>query len=289
MKAFPIPVVALGPGSQPVGDMELDFVSMPALEPRRHARVPDAGDPRALHRAAALLARFEERWRRWRVQSPYGPRSDVSRLPAPVLAMLDECLGQGEVSAMVRRPDPGAPPRLRVQETSFTGLWRVQALDEAGGCIAQSLEVGIMPAAVCKAANTGLRRMPLAGPAPAGAMNAPALLNELDLRLRERRRGDPAHVMNLSLLPLSPEDRACLDSALGGGTVSILSRGFGNCRIDATALRGVWRVRHFNSMETPILDTIEIVDMPEAALAAPVDIDDSLARLPELLEWMSEA
>ena len=75
-----------------------------------------------------------------------------------------------------------------------------------------------------------------------------------------------------------------MDSALGQGAVTILSRGYGNCRITATGLAHVWRVQFFNSMDTLILDTFEVTDMPEVALAAPEDLVDSGERITEVLE-----
>jgi hydrogenase-1 operon protein HyaF len=72
------------------------------------------------------------------------------------------------------------------------------------------------------------------------------------------------------------------------GPVAIMSRGFGNCHITSTALANVWRVQYFNNMQTLILDTIEVVDIPEVALAAPEDLADSALRLTELAEWMAE-
>ncbi len=70
--------------------------------------------------------------------------------------------------------------------------------------------------------------------------------------------------------------------------MAIISRGFGNCHITSTGVRDVWRVQYFNSMNTLILNTIEIVDVPEVALAAAEDLDDSRERLAELIDWMSD-
>jgi hydrogenase-1 operon protein HyaF len=42
-------------------------------------------------------------------------------------------------------------------------------------------------------------------------------------------------------------------------------------------------------MNTLILNTIEIVDVPEVALAAVEDLVDSRARLAELIEWMDSS
>ena len=69
----------------------------------------------------------------------------------------------------------------------------------------------------------------------------------------------------------------------------MISRGFGNCRITSTGARDVWRVQYFNNMNTLILNTIEVVDVPEVALAAAEDLVDSRERLAELVTWMSES
>jgi hydrogenase-1 operon protein HyaF len=96
-------------------------------------------------------------------------------------------------------------------------------------------------------------------------------------------------VINLTLLPLSPEDATHLDALLAGGSVVILSRGFGNCRISSTAARHVWRVQYFNNMQTLILNTIEVVAMPEVAVASSEDLAESHGRLAELVQWMSDS
>ena len=120
-------------------------------------------------------------------------------------------------------------------------------------------------------------------------MNSPAILAEIAAQMEARRAGSRAHVVNLTLLPLSPEDHAAIDGALPAGPVAIVSRGFGHCRIESTLARDVWRVRYFNSMSTPILSTIEVVDLPEVALAAPEDLEDSRDRLGELIAWLADA
>jgi hydrogenase-1 operon protein HyaF len=116
-------------------------------------------------------------------------------------------------------------------------------------------------------------------------MGAPVLLTEIQECLRQGTVSEP-HVINLSLLPVSPEDAAWLDAALGRGRVSILSRGYGNCRITATALPCVWWVQYFNSQDALILNTIEVTEVPAAARAAAEDIADSRERLAEVLEWV---
>ena len=91
-----------------------------------------------------------------------------------------------------------------------------------------------------------------------------------------------SHVINLSLLPFSPEDHYSLTETTGTGSVTILSRGYGNCRITSTQVDGLWRVQYYNSTDQLILDTLEIVAIPAVACAAPEDLADSAVRLSEI-------
>ena len=121
---------------------------------------------------------------------------------------------------------------------------------------------------------------------PPGTMNAPALVEELRLQAASWKAGDAAHIINLTLLPVSDADLDTLYNWLGHREVSILSRGYGNCRITSTRLKNVWWVQYFNSMDTLILNSIEVVGMPEVALASAEDLDDSVERLREYLDMM---
>ena len=107
-------------------------------------------------------------------------------------------------------------------------------------------------------------------------MNSPALLAR-DPRADRGATGRASapHVINLTLFPLTPEDHRVLEQALPVGPVAIISRGFGNCRITSTLARDVWRVQYFNNMNTLILNTLEVVEAPEVALAPPEDLVDS--------------
>ncbi|MCG8082170.1 MAG: hydrogenase expression/formation protein, partial [Candidatus Thiodiazotropha taylori] len=66
--------------------------------------------------------------------------------------------------------------------------------------------------------------------------------------------------------------------------LTILSRGYGNCRITSTAVQNVWWVQYFNSQDKNILNTIEIGAIPAVAAAAHEDVQDSAERLSEILE-----
>jgi len=96
--------------------------------------------------------------------------------------------------------------------------------------------------------------------------------------------GGTPHSINLSLLPLSQTEQEFIDHRLGRGAVDILSRGYGKCQVISTLAPNVWWVRYFNSMGTPILNSLEVVDVPLVVKAAPEDLRDSATRLDDILE-----
>ena len=278
IKPFPIPVVAIGPGSQPE-DEGLAYLPMPhEMAMFRAPLPPEAAKPATLRQVCALLARLIEEMRATPFGSSDYPRIELTGLAPEIVELLNQTLGQGEVSAVVR-----APRAVRLQESAFAGVWRVQELRDDGGIASDRIEACAMPAVLRASVFAGGERVADFPPAPAGVMNAPALLVELRDHAARYREGVPAHVINLTLLPVSPQDLDYLVAALGGGAATILSRGYGNCRIGSTALANVWWVQYFNSMDQMILNTLEVVGVPEVALAAREDYQDSIERLEEWL------
>ncbi len=284
-KPFPLPVRTFGPGSQPEEE-ELQYLAMSRDVPTfEMPRVPEAAPPDALAAARDLLAAFLAAYERWDPASGTpGPRLELTGVPDATLAVVNDMLGEGEVSIQVGGSNPH-----RIQESVFAGVWRVCALDGDGRLASDAIEAAPVPdVALAIARAAGAERIaPVA--IPPGAMNSPALLAEIGSQLAERRQGAATHVLNLTLFPLTPDDHRVLEHALPAGPVAMISRGFGNCRITSTTARDVWWVQYFNSMNTLILDTIEIVDVPEVALAAVEDLVDSRARLAELIEWMDSS
>ena len=275
---FPLPVRTVGPGSQ-ADDEPLQYLDMPReMNTFVMPSVPEAAPPSALRAARDVLARFRDSCDR-----RDGPVAvDLLDMAPEVLGVINEVLGEGEVAVQVGGSDP-----WRIQETVFTGVWRAFSIGRDGTVRADRLELAPVPAVALKAArDAALPRLPPVS-LPSGAMNSPALLRELEAHVRSRHEGAAAHVLNLSLLPMSDDDHLVLERALPVGPVAMIARGFGNCRITSTGARDVWRVQYFNSMNTMILNTIEVVDVPEVALAAPEDLADSKVRLGELLDWMT--
>jgi hydrogenase-1 operon protein HyaF len=209
---------------------------------------------------------------------------DLVGLPPAILRVLNETLGEGEVAAIV-----DAPSRIRIQETVFSGIWREQHRGGDGSMVHDYLLAAAIPPVVGALARAGAQPQLKPVDLPADAMNVPALVHELQEAMDRSSPDTPSHVINLTLLPLSSADSAHLDAVLEDGTVTILSRGFGNCRINSTVARDVWRVRYFNNMQTLILDTIEVTAMPEVAIAAREDLAESRDRLADLVQWMGES
>ncbi|WP_395452661.1 hydrogenase expression/formation protein [Azospirillum melinis] len=276
--------VGFGPGSQPDASEEgLEYLPMPSGMRVYEPHLPEVADPACAAAAREVLVRIQRALADWSPGEEI--RIPVDDLEAPVLALVDEALGEGEVAVKVER----AGDRLEIQEASLAGVWRVRAFGD--GPTRESLLVGAFPRVALNRAFTATASV-VAGPAPAGLMptgimNGQPILTELLDRSAAWRRGDGPHAVNFSLLPHTPEDLAFVEQRLGVGATTILSRGYGNCRVTATATPNVWWVRYYNSVDTLILDTVEIVDVPAVVCAAVEDIADSAERLAEILDALA--
>jgi hydrogenase-1 operon protein HyaF len=274
---FQRPPIGFGPGSQPAtGDgTDLEYMAMPKDMRVFQAHLPEVTDRAALTPALALMGAVAKACA---AHDGTDVRFDLSVLDAPNRALLDETLGRGEVSADLYDPDRGMVT-IQVTESVFAGVWTVI------GDGPDRVEVAPMPRIVLDRAfrpsDTGLGALT---PVLPGVVNAPPLVTELMDKSAAWTPETPIHVINLSLLPHTPEDLTHLDMALGSGSAAIASRGYGDCRIRATGLANVWKVQFFNSQDAMILDTYEVTDLPEVALAAREDLEDSATRLVEVLE-----
>ena len=288
MKDFPIPVVSIGPGSQLEDDV-LDYMAMPqGMETFRPPVLPEPEEIAArvgAHQALrAALVELEA------VCKGSANRSvDLNHLSPPDRTLINQVLGEGEVSAIVKAAADGQV-ELVVQESVFAGVWRViQSVN--GEVVSDFLELGAVPEILTiTAAQDVWESVPRwKGDLPPNVQNAPSLLEEIEDQWRSWRVGQPPHVVNLTLLPMSNEDIGFLDHHLGTGRVLILSRGYGNCRITNTCTPHCWRVVYYNSQDLVILNTVEVTEIPDVTLAAPEDLDDSCTRLKEVLEWVEHA
>lgn len=287
MKAFPISVVALGPGTQ-TEDETLDYIAMPKdMDTWRPPVLPEpealASRPKARAALGCVLALLDRA-----AQGEAGGQVSLLDLPAADLQLVNQLLGEGEASALVRAE--GSALEVRVQESVFAGVWRVMSF-HAGVRVDDVVEVGPIPALLLAAADEDAENVyqPWRAPLPPNVQNAPLLVEELRDQIARWQPGQSPHVVNLTLLPVTPEDIAFLDHQLGTGRVLMLSRGYGNCRITNTRHPNCWRVVYYNSMDSVILNTVEVVDMPEVAVAAPEDLRDSHTRLADVLAYLESA
>ncbi len=246
-------------------------------------RLPEPEELSALGPALDLLARLQTALAGYRVVAP-PIQFDLPALDPPNRAMLEQTLGQGEVAGTLQVDREGGLSGA-IGETRLAGVWWVSVRAQVSAPAQDYLEVADLPTVARALAFVGaVAQVGLPEPIPPGVMNAPGVLAEVNGQAARYQAGARPHVINLTLLPQTPEDLVCLDAALGRGTLGLLSRGYGTCRVTSTRLRHGWRVRHFNSEDRLILDTIEVTDVPVAVLAAQEDIDDSAVRLADILK-----
>lgn len=279
MTSISLPI--FGQGSQPAEEdgVELEYLPMPEeMATYRMPQISAGLNAADLTQAKAVLQQLQQDLAAFPAASK---TQDLTGLDAANREFIDEMLGEGEVGMIC-----SGEPDIRIQESVLAGVWRLQALDAEKQIMSDALETGIIPQTVTQLAFSGAasRIDTRWNTLPTGVMNALPLLAELNAKIAEYRPGDEVHIINLSLLPQTEQDLLFLDQRLGKGSVTILSRGYGNCRISATATRYVWWVRYFNSQDTLILNTLEVSDVPNVACASPEDIADSRQRLQEIMK-----
>jgi hydrogenase-1 operon protein HyaF len=264
---------------------ESDAVSLHPIEaeaPRRPAFLATPEADALIRRCpltAALLPQLAAALAAQRAGAP-AKLFDITEYGDDERKLIGEALGEGEVGGVAALPNGVT---AQIEETNFAGLWRVRFADAQGAEIGDYLEIGALPEVVREALRGAGTDFAIP-PAPEGAMNGLPVLAEIRDRMSRQQPGDRAHVLNFTLLPMTPADMAHLQTTLGVGPVKLVSRGYGCCRVTATAARNVWSVQYTNAMDAVILDTLEIVDAPAAIVAAQEDFADSSARLADVRE-----
>lgn len=261
----PLPMdafAALKPGAGAVTDA-LDMAR--AQDPEQAATVQNV-----LAQAQAALQAVAE-------SCPLTPQAISLQTVSPAArALLAEVLGEGEVKAILRLACGG---EIRLQESVMPGLWRILTPED------EWLEVADAPTILRQT----IAALPLGVEAPASlpehAMNVLPVLAELDDASRRfDAEGGEGVEVNLTLLPMTPVDMQVLDQQIGVGPASIISLGYGNCRVDACARRHLWTVRFYNTEDKQILNAVQAGDVPIAVRATQEDIADSAERLGELMQ-----
>jgi hydrogenase-1 operon protein HyaF len=259
------------------GEDSLRLLDMPLgqVPPRRYAKPVDRLSPAARAALEEALAALHRHAAGEREPS----RISLRGLEAGDRDMVLDTLGEGDVWAQV-----GGSVAYEIAESVLAGLWRIEATAQ-DGTKSEWLEVADIPQAIAATAER-MPRESIAIPTqvPQGAMNALALLTELQQRSAGYQPGAENHIINFTLLPITEVDAEVLTTVLGQLPLVIRGGGYGSCRIFATGLRHVWAVQYLNSMGAVILDTLEIGGVPVAALAAREDFEDSAERLGEIIK-----
>lgn len=270
-----------GPGetAATATDDSLRLIGMPTglVRPARQALAADQLTAESRAVVEEVLAELRQR-----ITTPELPpaRIDLGALSEDDKAVVADMLGEGDVWAKVGQGDDFC----RVVESVLAGVWRLES-SKSDGTRAEWIEVGTVPQPVLHTAATLSRaRIEIPKQMPPGAMNAPALLHELQERSAAYQPGAENHVINFTLLPLTEVDAQVLTAVLGQVPLVIRSGGYGSSRVFATGLRHVWAVQYINGMGNVILDTLEVGGVPVAVLAAREDFEDSSERLAEILE-----
>ena len=274
-----IPVNVVGPGSQPQQEQQLRYIDMPADMQRYHApQIPEPETVTHLVAAREAMAWLRQALADYRCGGE-PLLADLTMLDRESRELVNQILGEGEVSVACT-----GSVRARTQEAVLAGVWRTLYLDEEERVVCDLLEVADAPL-VISAAERDRRPIDVSEPADkSGVLNALPILVELESSSAAFERDGTPHSINLSLLPLSETEQAFIDHRLGRGAVDILSRAYGKCQVISTLAPNVWWVRYFNSMGTPILNSLEVVDVPVVVKAAAEDLQDSASRLDEILE-----
>lgn len=159
---------------------------------------------------------------------------NLDELDPANLDFVNQALGEGEVSVAY-----AGASSIRAQESVLAGVWRVQHFDSHDRVIRDTIELGEVPDIVRNAtfSETGSDLDSSCDSPDPAIQNAPALLVELAEKLADYRPGTEPHTINLTLLPLTEADVLLLGERLGVGPLTILSRGYGNCRIGSTTKR----------------------------------------------------
>lgn len=275
-----IPVSTIGPGTQPEAEdgKTISYIDMPkdmsTYQPPRLAETAPVADLDGAKQAMLWLREALASYAR----SPDPLIGDLSALDPDSREIVNQILCEGEVSITL-----SGPVHAKTQESILAGVWRTLYLDQDDCATHDLLEVADVPHYV--RAIEGQRRSVniAAKDVPNDVVNALPLLVELDSYCREYQVDRKPRTINLSLLPMADADIMYLDDQLGHGAVEILSRAYGKCQVSSTLIPNVWWVRYYNSMNVLILDTLEVVDVPHVACAAPEDLHDSALRLDEIL------
>ncbi len=285
-----IPIHAVGPGSQPEPEPANTIGVPDTVETFQLPRTPVVSDRDAALKCRDLFIEIYNEMKMWNPDSgEAGPAFALDRFDVETIRLIDQLLGEGEVSIKVTLPNDKFD-EIRIQESIFVGIWRVRCYKD-GKPITDQIEISPIPTCVPEAAYISSGEQLRKTEPREDAMNSPAILAELSTAINQWSPGSAAFTVNLSHLPVSPGDLEIIEDAIGQGSVHMISRGFGNCHIKSTGTRHVWKVQYFNNSPSRllILNTVVVTGFPEEAIAASEDLQDSTDRVEELVRWVTKS
>lgn len=116
--------------------------------------------------------------------------------------------------------------------------------------------------------------------------NLPLLLNEIGHALDRLLADGTPSVIDLTSLPLAPQEAEGLEAALGTGEITATFSARGDSEVRETSFPGVWRVTHFSEAGTPVARLVEITHVPALLAADDGDIAAGRRRLARHIELM---
>ena len=191
----------------------------------------------------------------------------LASLPSEERAELDEVVGEGSRSALIRT-------RLTadIRDTLLPGVWRTRLFDEDGHLVADELEIAEVPHLVSAAG----KAMPSAPSSDATSPTVSAMVKHVLRCALSWRPGDPNLVVPITG---SAEERHDLARVLGVGPVVADSHRLGHCEQRLTHLKRVWWLRYLAPDEHIALETLEIGDAPSELRTEDPELDATERRL----------
>lgn len=130
---------------------------------------------------------------------------------------------------------------------------------------------------------SGLDSIPIhvqpAGDFGATVGNVRAILAELETSLQNLLATGREHSIDLRGLPFAPGELEYLKQTLGTGEVHIEVDALGRSDVQETAIRGVWWVTHFNTLDDVMAEFLEVSFCPDIIRAQRDDVRESLELL----------
>lgn len=285
MKPLSLSLASISPGTQLTEEGDaLQYLHLPTYLDDYTSAAPELRDGgRLSSRARDFTQRVLEQLGAQTTDKP-ASALDLGHLPHEDRVALNRLLREGSVSILYT----GAR-RVEIQLTVFAGIWRVRYYELGSGELAADmLEIGSVPRVVSVGSfpNSEPHWRLDAASLPPGVVSAPALLTDLLDRSEAYAPGERPYVLNLHQVPHGAEDMQFLVQSLGKGPVTVLSRARGHCRINSTRLPFVWWLQHYAAADSMILNTLEVIDVPQAVSVSPFDLQRGATHFAEALNSM---